>query len=200
MRITIYDPQPTHLDGDNIIAALEYPDRVCGINIYYPTSSLLERLATVMQEPFPVLEYLDLHYYGDQIPLVLPDTFLGGSAPRLWSLTLTAIPFPALPKLFLSARDLVKLDLYEVPHTGYISPEAMVTCLSTLTSLKHLTLRFQSPSSRPDRGSQRPLLPTPVDLPALTELELQGVSEYLEDFLAQINTPVIDNTLIAFFN
>ena len=200
VQIVVNDYRPIYLDGDNIIAALEHPDRVCKINLSRLTSSLLERLATVMQEPFPVLEHLHLHHYDDQIPLVLPDTFLGGSAPRLSSLTLTGIPFPAVPKLLLSARDLVEIELSAVPHTGYISPEAMVTCLSKLTNLESLILKFQSPSSRPDRESQRPLLPAPIDLPALIKLELQGASEYLEDFLARINTPVLTTTEITFFN
>ena len=199
MQIIIDDPEPTHLDGDNIIAALEHPDRVCQINLSHLTSFLLERLATVMQEPFPVLRHLDLSYYG-QTPSVLPDTFLGGFAPRLQSLHLSGIPFPALPKFLLSARGLVSLRLWRVPHNGYISPEAMVTCLSALTNLKFLTLRFQSPSSFPNRGSQHPLPLTRVDLPALTKLEFQGVSEYLDDLLVRTNAHVITSTTITFFN
>ncbi|KAI0249442.1 hypothetical protein BJV78DRAFT_1362871 [Lactifluus subvellereus] len=191
--------QPHLDDGDNIIAALEHRDRVCDIELDELPSFLLERLATVTQEPFPVLTNIRLSCF-DQAPPVLPDTFLGGSAPRLQSLYLSGIPSPALPKLLLSARDLVSLTLYRIPHTGYISPEAMVTCLSALTNLEWLTLEFESPSSRPDRGSQRPPPLTRVDLPALTWLQLQGVSEYLEDFLARINTPVITTTTITFFN
>ena len=124
MQIIIDDPQPTHLDGINIIAALEHPDLVCLIDLSKSplTSSLLERLTTVMQKPFPVLKRLHL-YYDDQNPPVLPSTFLGGSAPRLESLQLRGIPFPALPRLLLSARNLVKLELYGVPYTGYISPK-----------------------------------------------------------------------------
>ncbi|KAI0244895.1 hypothetical protein BJV78DRAFT_1159414, partial [Lactifluus subvellereus] len=108
MQIIIDDSQPTRLGGDNIIAALEHRDRVCNIRLSYLTSSLLERLATVAQEPFPVLTNLDLHYYGyrGQTPPVLPDTFLGGFAPRLESLHLSGISLPALPNLLLSARDL----------------------------------------------------------------------------------------------
>jgi Leucine-rich repeat (LRR) protein len=76
----------------------------------------------------------------------------------------------------------------------------MVTGLSVLTNLEFLTLSFLSPSSRPDRRSQPPLLLTRIDLPALTKLEFQGISECLEDFLAQINTPVLTATKITFFN
>ena len=197
MQIVVNDYRPTRLGGDNIIAALEHSDRVIDISLSYLTSSLLGRLAIVMQEPFPVLTHLRLSCDG-QTPLVLPDTFLGGSAPRLRSLWLYGIPFPALPKLLLSTPNLVSLDLLKVPHTGYISPEAMVTCLATLTNLESLSLRLQSPSSRPNQGSQPP--PPPVVLSALTKLEIQGVSEYLEDFLVRINTPLITTAKITFYN
>jgi len=36
-------------------------------------------------------------------------------------------PFPGLRKLLLSATNLVRLELYRVPHSGYISPEVMFT-------------------------------------------------------------------------
>ncbi|KAI0247873.1 hypothetical protein BJV78DRAFT_1355289 [Lactifluus subvellereus] len=203
MQIVINDVRPTPLGEDNIIAALEHPDRVPTIYLRSLPSSLLDRLATspVMQESFPVLTYIQLEVVeNDQTPAVLPDTFLGGSAPRLQTFALCGIPFPALPKLLLSARDLVNLWIWSVPHTGYISPEAVVTWLPALTNLKYLVLGFQSPSSRPDRGIQRPPPLTRVDLPALARLSLQGVSEYVEDFLVRINTPVLTTIEIEFFN
>ncbi|KAI0247758.1 hypothetical protein BJV78DRAFT_1355312 [Lactifluus subvellereus] len=200
MKIFIVDWQPTPLGGDNIIAALEHPDHVSSIYLRSLPSSLLERLATspAMQESFPVLTNIWLEV--DQTPAVLPDTFLGGSTPRLQTFRLSGIPFPALPKLLLSARDLVNLWLYSVPHTGYISPKAMVACLSALTNLKSFVLGFQSPSSRPDWGIQCPPPLTRVDLPALAALSFQGVSEYAEDFLVRINTPVLTTIDIEFFN
>jgi hypothetical protein len=46
---------------DNAIAALEHPDRICGIWLF-ETHPPLEHLITAMQGPFPALElfYLDL--------------------------------------------------------------------------------------------------------------------------------------------
>ena len=187
-------------DNVNVIAALEHPDRVCMIHLYSLPSSLLERFTTVMQEPFPVLTDLRLDCPHDPTPPVLPDTFLGGFAPRLETLRLAGIPFPALPKLLLSARDLTSLNLSNIPHSGYFSPEAMVTALSGLTNLKYLTLEFQSPSSFTNWGSHRPPPLTRVDLPALARLFFQGVTEYLEDFLVRMNTPVITTTKITFFD
>jgi hypothetical protein len=63
---------------------------------------------------------------------------LGWISPRLRILYFRhrGIPFPGLPKLFLSATHLVTLLLCDIPHSGYFSPEAMVTALSSFTSLE----------------------------------------------------------------
>jgi hypothetical protein len=120
--IIVDDPQVMEYLGDNIIAALERHDRVCKINLGNLTSPLLKRLATVMEDPFPDLTDLRLESI-EQAPLpVLPDSFLGGSATHLQSVTLERIPFPGLPKLLLSSNDLVKLHLSKIPNTGYFSP------------------------------------------------------------------------------
>jgi F-box-like len=52
LPIIVTDPVVVgHLDGDNIIAALELRDRVCEINLGNLTSSLLERLKTTFPTP-----------------------------------------------------------------------------------------------------------------------------------------------------
>ena len=107
-----------------------------------------------MEVPFPELTDLGFSTRHKTEPVPLPDSFLGGSAPRLQFLYLDGIPFPGLPKLLLSATHLTHLLLFNIPHSGYISPEAMVTSLSILTSLDELSLEFQSPLSRPDRESR----------------------------------------------
>jgi hypothetical protein len=125
---------------DNIIAALEHSDRVCSIHLHQFPSSAWEGLAAAMQVPFPELTHLDLWWSsGNTFTPLLPDSFLGGSAPRLRTLKLRDIPFPALPNLLLSASDLVTLSISRLPHPGYISPEAMVACLSSLNRLQTLS-------------------------------------------------------------
>jgi len=133
----------------------------------------------------------------DETRLVVPESFLGGSAPRLRHLELEGVPFPGLPKLLLSATDLVSLRISVIPHSGYISPEAIVRCLSTLTRLEELALGFKSPLSRPVR---RPHPLTRSVLPALTDFEFKGVSEYLEDLVARIDAPLLDRLGIRFFH
>ena len=69
----------------------------------------------------------------------------------------------------------------------------MVTCLSVLTRLEILVIGFESPRSRPDRKSRRPPPPTRTLLPVLTEFHFRGHEKYLEDLVARIDAPLLDN-------
>ena len=124
---------------DNIIAALERRDRVHQIDLTNLSNSRLEELLAAAQEPFPELTYLKLSLHGG---LVIPDSFLGGSALRLQEIYLDGISFPGLPKLLLSATRLVNPRLLNIPDSAYIPPDAMVNMLSTLTCLGSLILEF----------------------------------------------------------
>jgi hypothetical protein len=179
---------------DSIIAALERNDRVCQI-----TLKLDPLILDAMQEPFPTLTHLALLSDLEPGPVV-PDSFMGGSAPRLQGLRLSGVTIPGLPKLLLSATDLVDVSLHNIPHSGYISPEAIAACLSTSPRLEKLGLGFESPRSRPKRESRRPPPPTRTVLPALIGLNFTGVSEYLEDLVARIDCPLLDWMEISFFH
>ncbi|KAH9960041.1 hypothetical protein BGW80DRAFT_82750 [Lactifluus volemus] len=188
--------------NDNIITALKHHDRVCIIDLRCPKSPLLESLLRVTQVPFPALTSLELVLFGDKVvpAPVLPETFLGGSAPRLQHLALRGIPFPTLSKLLPSCHDLVRVRLWEIPHTGYISPREMATSLIPLTRLESLGIGFESPASCPNRRHRSPPPLTRIDLPALIQLDFRGASEYFEDLIAQIDTPSIHGIHTDFFN
>ena len=188
-------PQGPSHGVTNIVAALGQRNRVCLRSI---PNSLLEHVAA-MKEPFPALTDLELwSSHGEDGP-VLPDSFLGGVAPRLkhdfWD-----IPFPGLGKLLLSTDSLVYLHLWDIPHSGYISPEALVNSLVALSRLKELSLGFRSPWRRADRESRRPPPLTRVVLPTLTSLMFEGECEYLEDIVSRIDAPLLDNSTMTFFN
>jgi F-box-like len=183
---------------DNFLAILERSDRVRYIRLMGFRSLELEKVSAAMQVPFPELTYLVLHS-NDEMS-VLPDSFLGGSAPRLEHLELDRIPFPGLPKLLLSTTHLVNLYLDNIPHSGYIPPEAIVTSLSTLTRLETLWLFFESPQSRPDPAHQRPPPPTRSVLPNLKIFRFKGDSEYVEVVMAHIDAPRLNYLFIALFN
>ena len=186
-------------DMDNVIAALECRDRVDRIHFFWVNGSSLEKVFAAMQEPFPELTFLHLSSDEEPVPIV-PDSFLGRSAPRLRILWLKGIPFPGLPKLLLSATNLVILNLSNIPHSGYISPDAMVTALTALTCLRILNLVFRSPRSHPDQTSRLPPPLTRTVLPALTEIWFKGVCEYLDDLVARIDVPQLNSLHMTFFN
>ncbi len=185
---------------DNVVAELDLSNRIYQIELNCYTTSQIEKVLTAMQVSFPELSHLYLSFRGVSHVPVLPDSFLGGSAPRLRYLSLIAVPLPELPKLLWSAAHLTRLWLRGIPHSGYFSPEAMVTCLTMLTSLETLELGFESPQSCPDQESRRSLPPTHSILPTLEIFWFRGVNEYLEDLVAQIDTPRLFHLSATFFN
>ena len=194
--------KPEDYDFD---AAIVHPNRVREIHLFHLTRSSLQRLASAirMQEQFPALTHLNIHCLNGHPrdpPPALPDGFLGGSAPLLRYIGLYRIPFPMLPKLLLSATHLVRLSLWGIPHSGYISPEAIVTALAEMTHLESLFINFDSSLSRPHRESQRPRPSTRTVLPALTRFWFKGVSEYLEDFVARIDATLLDSIYFTFIH
>jgi len=110
------------------------------------------------------------------------------------------IPFPVLPSLISYAIDLVDLELYDIPQSGYISPDSMVTCLSTFTSLESLRIEFEYPRPRPIKERGRLPPQTRSALPALTCFSFRGVSEYLEDLVAGIDAPFLEELNITLFH
>ncbi|KAH9970331.1 hypothetical protein BJV74DRAFT_889626 [Russula compacta] len=181
---------------NNIIAALKYHDRLIQISIGCRKRLALENFAAMIHGPFPVLTNLVLSSADEMAP-ALHEEFLGGSAPRLRRFALQNIAFPAFPRLASFAPHLSRLELHHIPIAGYISPEAMATCLATLPSLEWLHVGFQSPRSRPDRIGLSS--PTRVVLPALFDFSFRGVSEYLEDLVARIDTPKLAQLDIDLF-
>ena len=190
----------TSMSG-NILAGLEHNDRVCEMYITAFSRSRTENVWAALQQPFPALTRLEfLFQFLDEAAPVVSASFLGGSAPALQTLWLDSTPFPGIPNFLLSATHLVYLRLTTIPHSGYFSPEAMVTALSTLTSLQTLWLDLQSPLSCPERESRRPPPPTRAVLPALTTFWFKGVPEYVEDLMTRIDSPRLEVLHITFFN
>ncbi|KAH9172476.1 hypothetical protein EDB89DRAFT_904755 [Lactarius sanguifluus] len=181
---------------DDVIAALENPDRVRGIKLAV-TSSLLGMAAPVTQVPFPVLADLWLSPKDQNVP-VLPGAFLGSSAPQLRGIYIEGISFPELPTLLSSATDLVSLRLENIPQSGYISPEAIVTGLAASTRLDSLCIWFKPQTSRLERGHSPPL--TRTIFLSLVTFNFRGLSEYLEDLLALVDTPQLHHFKVTYFN
>ena len=185
---------------ENVVAAVEHGhDRISHISMYDINCSALKQLAAAMQQPLPALKVFRLGSRDRSILmlLVLPETFLGGSAPLLEMFELYGIPFPTFPEFISFSTQIRYLSIYDIPHSGYISPNAMVACVAALPNLQRLSIGFQSPLSRPS-----PITPPPrtrIVFPALIGLSFCGVSEYFEDLVARIDTPVLNELNVTFF-
>ena len=202
--VRYYIPKDEDKDEDDLIAALKHPDRIHRVELEI-TSPYWGEVFKLMEVPFPALTHLKLEGF-DEVQHIddapeLPDGFLGGSAPCLQHLDIKCMVIPDLPTLLLSARDLVSLQLGYTPMDhcyGYISPETMVEGLAVLTRLK--TLRLDYPPPIPlDEPRRHPNPPMLAVLPALTEFEFRSIYEYLEDLLAQIDTPHVHDVRIIYF-
>jgi len=180
---------------NNIAAAFKQNNRICKIGLLGVPASQMGEILAAIHESFPVLTHLWLDS-DDETVSVNPDLFLGGSVPRLQFLQLVHIPFPGLPKLLFSATHLSDLRLFNLSRSGYISPESMVSCFSALTGLETLILDFECPESFPIREHRPPPPPTRTLLPALTWLHFHGISEYLEDLVDRVDTPLLDDVTL----
>jgi hypothetical protein len=134
LPISIYSsPSDSAFDEksvESLTVAVEHRDRISEIHISNINGPASERLIDVMHEPLPSLIHFYLGISGtDESVLVLPETFLGGSAPRLQTFVLWGIPFPSLPKFILSVNHIIHIHLLDIPHSGYISPDTRATCL-----------------------------------------------------------------------
>jgi hypothetical protein len=176
---------------DNIIAILEHHDRVCQIELSLMWE--LEDIFEALEEPFPELTVLKLHSTQTPDPIFsYSGQHLGGTT-HLRSLSLTCIPIFGLQNLLLSSTDLIDLRLMEIPISVFNSPDEMVTALSALTRLQILHLGPEFDEFHPDWENRRLPLPTRTVLPSLIELKFEGVIEYLDDFMARIDTPLLNH-------
>ena len=194
--VLAYYSRSIRSNADEAIATLEHPGRVRNVTLEV-TGPLLEKMVKAMHVSFPVLGYLHI-MIAPGVGNTLPCEFLGGSAPSLQEISLYGVPYPSLPRLLLSAINLVELLLRNIPPTGYISPEAIVVGLAALPRLKFFSMEFQSASSRPDRIPPPPA--TRTVLPSGIRLEFKCASEYLEGLVAQIDSPQLEWICINYFN
>jgi hypothetical protein len=185
-------------DKDNVIALLKHRNRVRSIFIEVEKRLEYEKVLTAMTEPFPVLTFFGIHVWGHTGLPFLPTCgfkFLGGSSPRLQHVLLSGIPLVDLPIVLLSSRDLVCLEFDSVDADGYTSPE-LVAVLSVLTRLKMLNMGFPLGDALLEEWTRHPDPPIWAVLPALTEFDFYGTGEYLEDLVAQLDAPLLDNVQV----
>ena len=107
----------------------------------YDTFSL-EKCASLLEESFPALEYLRLGSQGTTGlgALVIPDNFLGNSAPRLRVIRLQNTHFPTLPRLLSTSQNFVSLQLEHIPGDHILTARELAVGLSSAPQLKFLKI------------------------------------------------------------
>jgi hypothetical protein len=127
------------------------------------------------------------------VRLSLPRAFRWG--PRLRCLHSTGIVFPSLLQLLHSSRNLVDLQLHDILNPWHFSAEALTNTLSGLVRLQSLSLHFLSI----DYYLAPPLLPGErCPSPCSYRLNLRGLSEYLDGFVARIDAPRLRDIEVRF--
>ena len=184
-------------DEDNIGLGLQQHGYVLRVAIRAPSSSL-NTLLKWMNKPFPRLENLSLlPTTNEETTLTLPESL---QTPQLHHLTLHGIGLPTRLPLLSSANALSTLSLTNIGATSYFPPGHLVTQLRGLSHLEELSIGFAIPIPVPSTEGELLLAPlSPVTLPSLRRLTFHGVDVYLDNLIAQINTPGLEQLSLTFF-
>ena len=187
----------TRNDADNIHLGLQQHSHVCWIALRGPSSSLLIWLEP-MNKHFPRLKDLTLlSTTSESMNLMLPETF---QAPDLRRIALHGIGLSAGLTFLSSVTALSKLSLTDVGASCYFSPGDLVSHLQDLPCLEELSIGFAIPIPLPSSERELLLSPIPpVTLPTLRQLTFRGVDVYLDNLVAQINTPLLEQLSLTFF-
>ncbi len=176
------------------LAAIGHRGRVRRIALRRPYTNMA-KLLMALSHPFPELESLEIcpTYDPDYEPeLILPATFLSGSAPCLRQLTLRGVVPSCLSPLLSFATGLVELAL--TINTVYSSPPgaSLLTDLQRMSCLRRLELKL---NYRPDTMYFDFDPPAPasagdvVPLSKLTHLIFIGHRLYLQALVIGLAAP-----------
>ena len=200
IAIDFHDGLAERLDEDNAIAALKHPNRVCLLAIL-ASPFRMEKLATIIREPFPALTKLQLSLGYSDSPVLLNRFLPVGGAPCLQELHLDAVSFNNLPEFIHEAPNLVTLHLKRMLESHWVPPAGMALCLSSLTKLRSLFFGFETytPLQVPDRLTRQAPAIRAV-LPALTSIRFDYVCSYVEDLVSQIDCPRLSNIYLRYLH
>ena len=176
-------------DQDNMQLGLQQHGCVRGIAIRAPSSSLRIFLE-LMKTPLTRLKDLSLMSTTAEISLVLPDTL---QVPFLSRLSLHGVGFSKGLSSISSMISLSSLSLTGIRDSCYFPLIHLITQLQGLLYLEELSIGFAIPMPLPrSEGELFPAPVLPVTLRALRWLTFRGVDVYIENFIAQINTPLLE--------
>jgi hypothetical protein len=183
-------------DEDNIHLGLQQHGLVRRVVLEAQSSSLRMWLE-LMKKHFPRLRDLSLFSTTiEEMNLTLPETL---QVPDLRRLSLHGVGLPKGLSLLSSVTALSTLSLTQIRGSCCFSPRSLVTQLQDLPHLEELSIGFAI--STPLPSSEGELLPVPiapVTLPTLRRLTFRGEDVYLDNLVAQVNTPLLERLSLTF--
>ena len=188
-------------DKQGIILALKQRHRVLRVCLTWLDNSLLEKFIAVMDEEFPILEYLIITLPSEDksTMLTFPETL---QAPHLRLLALRGLSLPMGSRLLTTAVSLVSLYLVMVHPSTYFHPNTLLQWISLMPQLETLAIYFKFSIHSRDVVVQLAHMPiiAPVTLPNLHFFQFHGVSTYLEALARRITTPRLEKLKIDLSN
>jgi hypothetical protein len=192
------DREITAEDEEGIFLALSHRDRVRRIRFWMPTPNL-RKFIKAIDGQFQILErlYIVSQTQGSTA-LVFPETF---QAPNLRRIGLWKASISIGSPILTTTAGLATLIVANIPQS-HLPPTYLLNGLSLMHQLEVLVIDFHSPLPNHDVKAQ--LLHTPnmiqVTLPSLRQFWFTGKSVYLEGIAVRIDTPVLSNIQVRFFN
>ena len=209
----------TEEEEKGIIFALKQRDRVCRVRLRVPIPKL-QNLVKVIDEEYPILEYLILSPLTDEgITFVLSERL---QAPRLIHLMLFSFALPKGYRLLTTAAGLVTLWLFMCDPSAYFQPIVLLRLISFMPQLETLKIDFQhaeedAESSEEDVESadedvesadedvesaeedvENQLTQTLITLPNLRWFDFCGSVPYLQPLVCDIIAPRLEKLKIFF--
>ena len=186
-------------DKDNLRLGLQQHGRLRRVALRAPSESFRMWLE-LMNKSFPRLQDLSLSSTTvEKTTPMLPETL---QAPDLRCLSLHGVSLSTGMPLLSSAIALSTLSLTHIGASSYFPPGYLVTQLKCLPHLEELSIDFAFSKSLPGSEGEPLLSPTPlVTLSALRRLTFGGEDVYLDNLVAQINIPFLEQlTLTLLFD
>jgi hypothetical protein len=161
----------------------------------------LPKFIKAMDGQFPILERLFIwpQTQDDNVSLTLPTTF---QAPHLGMLSIFYIALPVGSSLLTTNFGLILLEMLNIPPSAYFQPSYLVERISSMPQLEGLSVGFTAPTPtrHVERQALHALTGMRLTLPNLRRLIFRGVNAYLEELLARINTPLLEDLKVRLFN
>ena len=189
----------TAKDEKGAILALKKRDRVRRVRLYMPVIRL-QKLMLVMDEEYPILEYLIIRPQNNSNSLILSEKL---QATHLRHLMLTGFALPIESRLLTNAVGLVTLYLGIKHPSAYLYPDTLLRWISSMPQLETLAIVIDAVDN-PDANrvvegqlAHTPII-TPLTLPNLRYYRFGGSSTYLETLVHQITAPHLERLRINF--